>query len=161
VALRGGLVGGDLTSLTVTFAGAARGGSALEIERSRPSQSSAAEQEPLREAGPPGEDVAYWEGLEHTDEFRQLVAARMRFVLPATVFFLVYYFLLPLLNGLAPEFMRTDVAGHVNIAYLFALSQFFVAWVLAWFYIRRANSLYDRLAATVRDRAARGRRPAA
>ena len=56
---------------------------------------------------------------------------------------------------------RTDVAGHVNIAYLFALSQFFVAWVLAWFYIRRANSLYDRLAATVRDRAARGRRPAA
>ncbi|OLB88306.1 MAG: hypothetical protein AUI15_28045 [Actinobacteria bacterium 13_2_20CM_2_66_6] len=89
-----------------------------------------------------------------------MVSARLRFVLPATVFFLVYYFLLPLLNGLAPNLMRTDVVGHVNIAYLFALSQFFVAWLLAWFYIRRANGLFDRLAAAVRDRAARERRAA-
>jgi uncharacterized membrane protein (DUF485 family) len=114
----------------------------------------------MREADLTGEDVAYWEGLERTDEFRQLVSARLRFVLPATAFFLIYYFLLPLLNGLAPSFMRTDVAGHVNIAYLFALSQFFVAWLLAWFYIRRANGLFDRLAAAVRERASRGRRAA-
>ena len=129
----------------------------MDIEGSRPSQPSAHAQE-KREAGSMGEDVAYWEGLEHTEEFRQLVSARLRFVLPATVFFLVYYFLLPLLNGLAPNFMRTDIVGHVNIAYLFALSQFFVAWLLAWFYIRRANGLFDRLAAAVRDRAARGRK---
>jgi uncharacterized membrane protein (DUF485 family) len=141
-------------------AGLARGGSRMEIESSRPSRPSASAGDDLRTTGPPVEDVAYWEGLEHTDEFRRLVAARMRFVLPATAFFLVYYFLLPLLNGLAPGFMRTDVIGHVNIAYLFALSQFFVAWLLAWFYIRRANSLFDRLAAAVRDRAARGRRTA-
>src|SRR5205814_10466467 len=112
------------------------------------------------EAAPASEDVAYWEGLERTDEFRQLITARIRFVLPATAFFLVYYFLLPLANGLAPGFMRTDVIGHVNIAYLFALSQFVVAWLLAWFYIRRANSLFDPLAAKVRERAARGRRSA-
>lgn len=110
--------------------------------------------------GPPAEDVAYWEGLEQTDEFRRLVAARVRFVLPATIFFLVYYFLLPTLNGLAPSFMRTDVFGHINIAYLFALSQFFVAWLLAFFYIRQANGVFDRLAAAVRDRASRGRRAA-
>ena len=133
----------------------------MEIDRPLPAQPSDRDPGEVRVAGVTSEDTAYWEGLEHTDEFRQLVAARMRFVLPATVFFLVYYFLLPLLNGLAPELMRTDVVGHVNIAYLFALSQFFVAWVLAWFYIRRANSLFDRLAATVRERAARGRRPAA
>ena len=129
----------------------------MEIERSGfpPSERTDAR---LQDTGPPVEDVAYWEGLERTDEFRQLVSARMRFVLPATVFFLIYYFLLPVLNGLAPQFMRTDVIGHINIAYLFALSQFFVAWLLAWFYIRRANGLFDRLAAAVRDRAARGRR---
>jgi uncharacterized membrane protein (DUF485 family) len=130
----------------------------MEIERSRPSQPSAPGHEDVREAGSTGEDVAYWEGLEHTSEFRQLVAARMRFVLPATVFFLVYYFLLPVLNGVAPGLMRTDVIGHINIAYLFALSQFFVAWLLAWFYIRRANGMFDRLAAAVRERAGRGRR---
>src|SRR2546423_10111886 len=130
----------------------------MEIDRSRPSQPSSRPQEAPGEGGPVGEDVAYWEGLEQTDEFRRLISARIRFVLPATAFFLVYYFLLPLANGLAPGFMRTDVIGHVNIAYLFALSQFVVAWLLAWFYIRRANSLFDPLAAAVRERATRGRR---
>ena len=132
----------------------------MGIDSPLPSQPSARKQEEAPGPGSTVEDVAYWEGLEHTDEFRQLVTARMRFVLPATVFFLVYYFLLPLANGLAPGFMRTDVIGHVNIAYLFALSQFVVAWLLAWFYIRRANSLFDPLAAKVRERAARGRRSA-
>jgi uncharacterized membrane protein (DUF485 family) len=107
--------------------------------------------------GPSSEDVAHWEGLEQTEEFKQLVGARVRFVLPATIFFLVYYFLLPLGNGLAPNFMRANVIGHINIAYLFALSQFFVAWILAFFYIRQANIVFDRLAAKVRERAARGK----
>ena len=101
--------------------------------------------------------VAGWEGLEETTEFRQLVSARWRFVLPATIFFLVYYFLLPLGNGLAPGLMKTKVIGNVNIAYLFALSQFFMAWILAWLYIRRANNLFDRLAGAVRRRASLGR----
>src|SRR3977135_4552226 len=96
--------------------------------------------------GPSTEDVAHWEGLEQTDEFRQLVRARLRFVLPATIFFLVYYFLLPLGNGLAPDFMKTKVVGNVNIAYLFALSEFVMAWVLAYLYIRKANGVFDALA---------------
>lgn len=94
-----------------------------------------------------------WEGLEQTSEFHDLVAARWRFVAPATLFFLVYYFLLPVLNGTATDFMRTEVVGHINIAYLFALSQFVTAWLLAWFYIRRANTVFDPLAEKVRRRA--------
>jgi uncharacterized membrane protein (DUF485 family) len=74
-------------------------------------------------------------------------------VLPATIFFLVYYFMLPLLNGLATGFMRTNVIGDVNVAYLFALSQFFMAWLLAWFYVRRASRVFDPLAERVRERA--------
>ena len=68
----------------------------MGIDSPLPSQPSARKQEEAPGPGSTVEDVAYWEGLEHTDEFRQLVTARMRFVLPATVFFLVYYFLLPL-----------------------------------------------------------------
>ena len=81
--------------------------------------------------GPAAGDEVHWEGLEQTDEFRELVRRRFRFVLPATIFFLVYYFLLPLGNGLAPDLMKTKVFGQVNIAYLFALSEFVMAWVLA------------------------------
>jgi uncharacterized membrane protein (DUF485 family) len=116
----------------------------------------AGEQTARLEAGAE-EALSHWEGLEHTSEFRDLVAARWHFVLPATIFFLIYYFLLPISNGLAPGLMRTKVIGNVNLAYLFALSQFVMAWVLAYLYIRRANSVFDRLAEAVRSRAARGR----
>jgi uncharacterized membrane protein (DUF485 family) len=110
-----------------------------------------------KDTGPPPEEIAQWEGLEQTTEFKQLVRARLRFVLPATAFFLAYYFLLPLLNGLAPGFMRTDVIGHINIAYLFALSEFVMAWLLAFLYVREATRVFDPLAEKVRQRAARGK----
>jgi uncharacterized membrane protein (DUF485 family) len=130
----------------------------MEIGKRQPS-SPAVASPPASEtdSGPPPEEVAQWEGLEQTTEFKQLIQARLRFVLPATIFFLAYYFLLPLLNGLAPGFMRTNVIGNVNIAYLFALSQFVMAWLLAFFYIRRANTVFDPLAQKVRERAARGK----
>jgi uncharacterized membrane protein (DUF485 family) len=106
--------------------------------------------------GPAAGEEVHWEGLEQTEEFRELVRRRFRFVLPATIFFLVYYFLLPLGNGLAPDLMKTKVFGEVNIAYLFALSEFVMAWVLAYLYIRKANTVFDGLAAKVRARAGKG-----
>ena len=67
------------------------------------------------------------------------------FVIPAIVFFLVYYFALPVLVGYAPKLMATKVFGEVNLAYLFALSQFFMAWTIAWLYVRAADD-FDKLA---------------
>jgi uncharacterized membrane protein (DUF485 family) len=95
-------------------------------------------------------EVRRWTEIEGSTEFRELISARRRFVVPATIFFLAYYFLLPIGNGLAPGFMRTNVIGNVNIAYLFALSQFFVAWLLAYLYIRRANTVFDTMAEAIR-----------
>jgi uncharacterized membrane protein (DUF485 family) len=116
---------------------------------------------PVTRSAPPPEvatgEGAHWEGLEETDEFRRLVSARWRFVAPATVFFLAYYFALPLSNGLFPSVMRTEIIGHINLAYLFALSQFIMAWLLAFFYIRQATRVFDPLAEKVRQRAGRGR----
>jgi uncharacterized membrane protein (DUF485 family) len=89
-----------------------------------------------------------WEAVERKPEFRALMAAKRRFVIPATVAFVVYYFALPILVGYAPNLMATPVLGPVNIAYLFALSQFFVAWLIAWLYVRAA-ARFDRMAANV------------
>ena len=72
-------------------------------------------------------------------EFRQLVAAKRRFILPAFLFFCVYYFALPAAAGWAPALMRKRVLGPVNVAYLFALSQFFMAWAVAILYVRAAS----------------------
>src|SRR5215468_1958314 len=85
-----------------------------------------------------------WDGVAKTPEFEALVRAKRRFVVPATVFFVVYYFALPVLVGYAPAFMATRVLG-VNLAYLFALSQFIMAWVLAALYVRAAGR-FDRMA---------------
>ena len=93
-------------------------------------------------------ETADWERLAATAEFKSLLAAKARFIVPATVFFIAYYFALPLLVGYAPALMAKKVFGVVNVAYLFALSQFFMAWILAWLYVRAAGR-FDKLAASV------------
>src|SRR4051812_14170086 len=93
-------------------------------------------------------DVVPWSQVAATDEFKALVAAKMRFIVPATIFFIVYYFALPILVGYARDFMDTKVIGDVNIAYLFALSQFFMAWILAWLYLRQAGK-FDQMAQNI------------
>lgn len=90
-------------------------------------------------------DKTEWDRIAETREFKDLMATKRTFVIPALVFFIVYYFLLPILVGYAPQFMATKVIGVVNLAYLFALSQFFMAWTVAWLYVKAANN-FDRLA---------------
>ncbi len=122
-----------------------------------PHAGSATDVAPLGRSGnkPPHEqtadedrDVADWERLAATAEFKALLKAKARFVVPATIFFIVYYFSLPLLVGYAPELMARKVFGVINVAYLFALSQFFMAWLLAWAYVRAA-ARFDRGARAV------------
>jgi uncharacterized membrane protein (DUF485 family) len=89
-----------------------------------------------------------WEKLAASERFRSLLKAKRRFIVPATIFFIAYYFALPVLIGYARPFMEKRVFGPVNLAYLFALSQFFVAWIIAALYVRAA-ARFDRMAAGV------------
>jgi uncharacterized membrane protein (DUF485 family) len=93
-----------------------------------------------------------WDKIAESREFRDLMAAKKIFIIPAFVFFVVYYFALPMLVGYAPGFMSTKVLGVVNLAYLFALSQFFVAWLIAGLYVKAASA-FDRLARDIVERA--------
>jgi uncharacterized membrane protein (DUF485 family) len=93
-------------------------------------------------------DVVDWERLAASSQFKSLLKAKARFVVPATIFFIVYYFSLPLLVGYAPQLMARKVLGVTNVAYLFALSQFVMAWLVAWAYVRAA-ARFDRMARDV------------
>ena len=93
-------------------------------------------------------DVIDWERLAASERFRELLKAKRRFIVPAMIFFIVYYFALPVLIGYAKPFMEKRVLGPVNLAYLFALSQFFMAWIIAWLYVRAA-ARFDRMAGEV------------
>ena len=88
---------------------------------------------------------ADWERVAATDEFKSLIAAKRKFIAPAVIFFIIYYFALPALVGYAPGLMSRRVFGVINLAYLFALSQFFMAWILAALYVRAAGR-FDEMA---------------
>ena len=68
-----------------------------------------------------------------------MIAQKTRFVVAATAFFVIFYFALPVLVGYWPELMERQVWGVVNWAYLFAFSQFLMAWALAYLYLRIAR----------------------
>ena len=89
-----------------------------------------------------------WERLAAAPQFRNLLRAKAAFVVPATLFFCAYYFALPLLVGYFPEFMSRKIFGPLNIAYVFALSQFVMAWILAFLYTRAARR-FDTMAEEV------------
>src|SRR5499433_3919799 len=101
----------------------------------------------LNEKGQSNESIqsADWERVSATDEFKSLIAAKRKFIAPAVIFFIVYYFALPALVGYAPGLMSRRVFGVINLAYLFALSQFFMAWIIAALYVRAAGR-FDEMA---------------
>jgi len=78
---------------------------------------------------------ADWNAIAADPDFTALVRSKLKLVVPATIFFVIYYFLLPIGVGWFPELMRKRVWGAVNLAYLFAFSQFFMAWALAFVYV--------------------------
>ena len=97
---------------------------------------------------------ARWDEIASSAKFHRLLHEKRRFVVPATAFFIVYYFALPVLVGYFPGLMSRKVSGPLNIAYLFALSQFLMAWVVAWLYVRAAER-FDRLAAELKTQGER------
>lgn len=93
-------------------------------------------------------DAADWNAIAADPDFKTLLAAKARFIIPATAVFVVYYFTLPVLVGWFPKLMETRVWGSMNLAYAFALSQFFMAWILALLYVGAAAG-WDKQAAAV------------
>ena len=102
------------------------------------------------------QDRTQWDEIAESNAFKDLMATKKIFILPAFLFFVAYYFALPVLVGYAPQFMSTKVIGQVNLAYLFALSQFFVAWIIAALYVRAAND-FDRLSKDILEKAENGK----
>jgi uncharacterized membrane protein (DUF485 family) len=87
-----------------------------------------------------------------------MVALKTRAITAMTVFFVAYYFALPVLVGYWPDLMARQVWGYVNWAYLFAFSQFLMAWGVAYVYMRYANR-FDGMAARILAEADGGAAP--
>jgi uncharacterized membrane protein (DUF485 family) len=88
-----------------------------------------------------------WEAAERSPEFRELIKRKRAFVVPATIFFLAWYFGFILLAGYAPDFMGEEfLTDGLTVGYVLALTQFIMTWGLGWLYLRRADRVFDPLA---------------
>ena len=93
----------------------------------------------------PGEHQTY-DQLRAMPEFTELRRRYAAFVVPATLVFLLWYFLYVVMSNWAPGFMGTQVVGNINVALIFGLLQFVTTFGIAWLYARYMNRAVDPLA---------------
>lgn len=94
-----------------------------------------------------------WKAIDSDPRFQTLHAKKTSFLLGMMVFSLIYYFLLPVGAAYFTDLFKQHVFGPVNVGLLFALSEFVVAWGLAYYYSVRAREFDSMAQELVRDAA--------
>ncbi len=95
-----------------------------------------------------------WVRVERTSAFREFSQKRKAFIIPATIFFFVFYFGLPFLTAFTTV-LDVNVIGAINLAWVYAFAQFAMTWILMHLYVSRANR-WDDLVDRARHEAAEG-----
>jgi uncharacterized membrane protein (DUF485 family) len=88
-----------------------------------------------------------YEALIQTEEFKALLQRKKAFILPTTVFFLIFYFTLPLLAAYT-KVLHTEIVGPITGAWIFAGLQFILVWVCGFIYVKKSEE-YDNLATSI------------
>lgn len=85
--------------------------------------------------------------IVESSNFKQLMEEKKRFIIPMTVFFLLFYFSLPLLTAYT-DVLNKRAIGDISWAWIFAFGQFIMTWSLCMIYTKRAKR-FDELAEKV------------
>jgi uncharacterized membrane protein (DUF485 family) len=78
---------------------------------------------------------------------RELIAEKLRYLVPMTIIFMVGYIGLTILAGFARDLMGIRVVGSVNLGFALIALNYVLSWVLAIVYGHVAASKFDPLAA--------------
>jgi uncharacterized membrane protein (DUF485 family) len=92
-------------------------------------------------------DEVDWNALIRDPRFQSLHRRKSAFLWGLMAIALAYYLLLPIGAAYFQDLFKIRVWGVINIALLFALSQFVVVWAIAVIYSRRASRDFDLMAA--------------
>jgi uncharacterized membrane protein (DUF485 family) len=87
-----------------------------------------------------------WKAIDNDARFQKLHSRKTRFLWGLMIFSIIYYFLLPIGAAYFTDLFKIKVWGPVNVGILFALSEFIVAWLIAYYYTQRANREFDSMA---------------
>jgi len=92
-----------------------------------------------------------YQRIHATDDFTELKSSYLRFVVPLTIAFMVWYLLFVSASNWAPDFMATKVVGNINVALVFGLLQFLTTFGIAIWYARFAARRMDPIADRLRE----------
>ncbi|UFJ38889.1 DUF485 domain-containing protein [Brevibacillus humidisoli] len=81
--------------------------------------------------------------------FGELLRKKKRFIIPTTLFFLVFYYMLPILTAYT-DLLDGKAVGPINWAYLYAFAQFVMTWTICLLYVKKART-FDRLTEQVKQ----------
>ncbi|PGS56178.1 DUF485 domain-containing protein [Bacillus sp. AFS041924] len=87
-------------------------------------------------------------------EFKQLLKAKRKFILPMSLFFFCFYIALPLMTSYSNALNKKAI-GELTWAWLFAFAQFVMTWVLCMIYSKKAES-FDKMADGVLEKLNKG-----
>ncbi len=93
-----------------------------------------------------------WVAVERTSAFQEYSRKRKAFLIPATIFFLLFFMGLPLLAAFTTV-LNGKAVGPLTWAYIYGIAQFFMTWIMMHLYVNRANK-WDALVERARQEVA-------
>lgn len=87
-----------------------------------------------------------WAAIDADPRFQALHRKKTTFLWGLMIFSTIYYFMLPIGAAYYQDLFKIKVWGVVNVGILFALSEFIVAWTIAFVYSKKANAQFDAMA---------------
>ncbi|MCU6598943.1 DUF485 domain-containing protein [Peribacillus frigoritolerans] len=84
-----------------------------------------------------------YDEIAESNEFQVLDKKKRAFLITSISIMMIYFFTLPIMAGYFKPLMMKEVPVFVNFGYLFATSQFIVAWICAAIYTKKSNQFDD------------------
>ena len=87
--------------------------------------------------------------IAQSSSFQKLLREKRNFLVPWSLFFMIFYFTLPILTAYS-NVLNTLVWGPISLAWFFASAQFIMTWGLCILYTKRAAK-FDQLVDEIKE----------
>jgi uncharacterized membrane protein (DUF485 family) len=81
--------------------------------------------------------AANYSEIAKSGKFQTLLKRKRQFILPLSLFYFAFYFLLPILTSYS-KVLNHSAIGPISWAWVFAFAQFIMTWVLCIVYSKKA-----------------------
>lgn len=87
--------------------------------------------------------------IVQSSSFQKLLREKRNFIIPWSIFFLVFYFTLPTLTSYT-SVLKNTAFGSISWAWVFGFAQFIMTWSLCMIYTKRASK-FDQTVETIKQ----------